>query len=85
MTNTEFINKYGRYEFNAMCKYLPQQLFYAKLSKNIGNFKINRKRKIVRFYIGKNKRNVSLEYAQIFSIGIDNIQAYIEKEGINGS
>lgn len=85
MTNVEFIAKYGRYEFNAMCKYLPQQLSYAKLSGDIGNFKINNKRKTVRFYINKDKKSVNLEYAKIFAIGINNIKEYIEKEGVNGN
>lgn len=80
MTNAEFINKYGRYEFNALCKYLPQQLSYAKLCGSIGNFKINRKGRFVWFYVDKNKKGVGLEYAKIFSIGIDNIKQYIKKE-----
>lgn len=79
MNNADFIKKYGRYEFNEMCKYLPQQLTYARMCKQIGGFKISNRKKVVKFY-RKSGKSIYLEFATIFSIGNERLNDYLDKK-----
>lgn len=78
MSNADFIKKYGKFEFRAMCKDIPLILALAKAQKKIGGYKINNTKKTVKFY-QRNKESIILEFALIFILGTDNIQAYIER------
>ena len=49
-SNADFIKKYGQFEFYEMCKFVPQDLAIARISKNIGGYKINNTKKRVIFY-----------------------------------
>lgn len=79
MNNADFIKKYGRYEFNEMCKYLPQQLTYARMCKQIGGFKISNRKKIVKFY-RKSGKSIYLDFATIFSVGNERLSDYLDKK-----
>ena len=76
MTNRQFIEKYGIYEFKQMCRTIPQELYNAKICDYIGSFKINKKTHSVRFY-RKNKENVILSFADVYNIGIYNLEKYL--------
>lgn len=79
MNNADFINKYGRFEFNEMCKYLPQQLYYARICKQIGGFKISNRKRVVKFY-RKSGKSIYLDFATIFHIGTDKLSDYLDKK-----
>ena len=76
--NSGFINKYGNIEFHEMCKFVYQELAIAKSNKKISNYRINKRKNIVKFYT-KNQC-IDIDCALIFSLGIDNIQSYIDKK-----
>ena len=77
MNNTDFIKKYGKFEFYEMCKDISQDLAIARAMTKIGGYKVsnNKKRE-------KNKRkDKGSEYvnvATIFTLGIDKLNNYIE-------
>ena len=75
-SNADFIKKYGQFEFYEMCKFVPQDLAIARISKNIGGYKINNTKKRVIFY-RKNKKSVCMDYATIFTLCYDQINQYI--------
>ena len=77
-SNADFIKKYGQFEFYEMCKFVPQDLAIARISKNIGGYKINKTKKRVIFY-RKNKKSVCLDFATIFTLGYDQINKYINE------
>lgn len=77
-SNADFIKKYGQFEFYEMCKFIPQYLAIARISKNIGGYKINNTKKRVIFY-RKNKKSVCLDFATIFTLGYDQINKYINE------
>lgn len=80
MKNVDFIRKYGKFEFYIICKDIPQDLAVAKTMKKIGGYKINKRRNNVVFY-KSNGHNVCLDFATIFTLGIDRINDYIENKG----
>ena len=79
MNNTDFIKKYGKFEFHEMCKSISQDLATAKAMKKIGGYKVSNNKKIVKFY-RKNKDSVCVDFATIFTLGIDKLSNYIEGE-----
>ena len=79
-SNADFIKKYGRVEFREMCKFIPQALAIARISKNIGGYKINNTKKRVKFY-RKDKESVYLDFATIFTLGCNRIDKYINGGG----
>ena len=50
MNNTDFIKKYGKFEFYEMCKCISQDLAIAKAMKKIGGYKVSNNKKRVKFY-----------------------------------
>ena len=79
MTNIDFKNKYGKREFNDMCKYVIEELSIAKAQKQLGGFKINNTKKYVRFFI--NNKSICIEFATIFQIGCEKIEKYLTLKG----
>ena len=78
MNNTDFIKKYGKFEFYEMCKCISQDLAIAKAMKKIGGYKVSNKKR-VKFY-RKGKDSVYVDFATIFTLGIDKLSNYIEGE-----
>ena len=78
MTNSEFIEKYGKVEFYDIAKHIYQDLQIARLNKVIGKFKIYNNKKKVKFY-RKDKTFIILDFATIYSVGCDNLKKYIEE------
>lgn len=79
MSNAEFIKEYGKFEFREMCKNISQDLAIAKAMKKIGGYKVNNNKKRVKFY-RKDKYSVYVDFATIFTLGIDKLNNYIEGE-----
>ena len=77
MNNTDFIKKYGKFEFYEMCKGVSQDLVIAKAMKKIGSYKISNNKRRVKFY-RKDKNSVYIDFAIIFTLGIDKLNNYIE-------
>ena len=78
-SNADFIKKYGRFEFREMCRFIPQDLAIAKAMKKIGGYKVNNAKKIVKFY-RKDKESVSVDFAIVFTLGVDKLKKYIENK-----
>lgn len=76
-SNTEFIKKYGKFEFREMCKFIYQDLATAKANKIIGGYKINNTKKRVKFY-RKGKDSVSVDFALVFTLGANKLNKYID-------
>ena len=79
MSNAEFIKEYGKFEFREMCKNISQDLAIAKATKKIGGYKVNNTKKIVKFY-RKDKESVSVDFAIVFTLGVDKLEKYIENK-----
>lgn len=79
MSNAEFIKEYGKFEFREMCKNISQDLAIAKATKKIGGYKVNNTKKIVKFY-RKDKESVSVDFAIVFTLGVDKLKNYIENK-----
>lgn len=79
MSNAEFIKEYGKFEFREMCKNISQDLAIAKATKKIGGYKVNNTKKIVKFY-RKDKESVSVDFAIVFTLGVDKLKKYIENK-----
>ena len=79
MSNAEFIEEYGKFEFREMCKNISQDLAIAKATKKIGGYKVNNTKKIVKFY-RKDKESVSVDFAIVFTLGVDKLKNYIENK-----
>ena len=79
MNNTDFIKKYGKFEFYEMCKGVSQDLVIAKAMKKIGSYKVSYNKRRVKFY-RKDKYSVYVDFATIFTLGIDKLSNYIEGE-----
>ena len=77
MNNTDFIKKYGKFEFYEMCKCISQDLAIAKAMKKIGGYKVSNNKKRVKFY-RKDKYSVYVDFATIFTLGTDKLKNYIE-------
>lgn len=77
MNNTDFIKKYGKFEFYEMCKDISQDLAIARAMKKIGGYKVSNNKKRVKFY-RKDKDSVYVDFATIFTLGIDKLNNYIE-------
>ena len=78
MNNTDFIKKYGKFEFYEMCKNISQDLAIAKAKKKIGGYKVSNKKR-VKFY-RKGKDSVYVDFATVFTLGIDELNNYIRGE-----
>lgn len=78
MNNAKFIKEYGIMEFREICNTIYQELAIAKMKKQIGKYRINNTKKCVKFY-NKEQKSVSLDFALIFTIGINNIRGYLER------
>ena len=78
-SNADFIKKYGRFEFREMCRFVPQDLAIARINKNIGGYKINNTKKRVKFY-RKDKESVNVDFAMVFTLGVDKLKKYIESK-----
>ena len=78
MNNVDFIKKYGKLEFYMICKDISQDLAVAKVTGKIGGYKINKRQKNVKFY-RNNKHSLCLDFATIFTLGIDKLSDYIER------
>lgn len=76
MNNTDFIKKYGKFEFYEMCKDISQDLAIARAMKKIGGYQINNSKKRVKFY-RKDKESIYVDFATIFMLGIDKLDSYI--------
>ena len=79
MNNTGFIKKYGKFEFYEMCKNISQDLAIAKAMKKIGGYKVSNNKKKVKFY-RKDKNSVYVDFATVFTLGIDELNNYIKGE-----
>lgn len=79
MSNAEFIKEYGKFEFREMCKNISQDLAIAKATKKIGGYKVNNTKKIVKFY-RKDKESVNVDFAMVFTLGVDKLKKYIENK-----
>ena len=79
MSNAEFIKEYGKFEFREMCKNISQDLAIAKATKKIGGYKVNNTKKIVKCY-RKDKESVSVDFAIVFTLGVDKLKKYIENK-----
>ena len=79
MSNAEFIKEYGKFEFREMCKNISQDLAIAKAMKKIEGYKVNNTKKIVKFY-RKDKESVSVDFAIVFTLGVDKLKNYIENK-----
>ncbi len=79
MSNAEFIKEYGKFEFREICKNISQDLAIAKATKKIGGYKVNNTKKIVKFY-RKDKESVSVDFAIVFTLGVDKLKNYIENK-----
>ena len=79
MDNTDFIKKYGKVEFYEMCKCISQDLAIAKAMKEIGGYKVSNNKKKVKFY-RKDKNSVYVDFATVFTLGIDELNNYIKGE-----
>ena len=79
MSNAEFIKEYGKFEFREMCKNISQDLAIAKATKKIGVYKVNNTKKTVKFY-RKDKESVSVDFAIVFTLGVDKLKKYIENK-----
>lgn len=78
-SNADFIKKYGRFEFREMCRFVSQDLAIAKAMKKIGFYKVNNTKKIVKFY-RKDKESVNVDFAMVFTLGVDKLKKYIENK-----
>ena len=76
MSNAEFIEEYGKFEFRDMCKNISQDLVIAKAMKKIGGYKVSNKKKMVLFY-KKDGSKIYLDFATIFTLGIDGLERKI--------
>ena len=47
--------------------------------KKIGGYKVNNTKKIVKFY-RKDKESVSVDFAIVFTLGVDKLKKYIENK-----
>ena len=79
MSNAEFIKEYGKFEFREMCKNISQDLAIAKAMKKIEGYKVNNTKKIVKFY-RKDKESVNVDFAMVFTLGVDKLKKYIENK-----
>ena len=79
MSNAEFIKEYVKFYFREMCKNISQDLAIAKATKKIGGYKVNNTKKIVKFY-RKDKESVSVDFAIVFTLGVDKLKNYIENK-----
>ena len=79
MNNADFIKKYGKLEFYEMCKGISQDLAIAKAMKEIGGYKVSNNKKKVKFY-RKDKNSVYVDFATVFTLGIDELNNYIKGE-----
>ena len=79
MSNAEFIKEYGEFEFREMCKNISQDLAIAKAMKKIGVYKVNNNKKTVKFY-RKDKESVNVDFAIVFTLGVDKLKKYIENK-----
>ena len=78
MSNKEFKERYGLLEFRDMCKKVIEDLAVAKIEKKIKYYIINRKNNSVKVFYNTNK-NKTLDFALIFTLGINNINKYLER------
>ena len=79
MSNAEFIKEYGKFEFREMCKNISQDLAIAKAMKKIGVYHVNNTKKTVKFY-RKDKESVNVDFAMVFTLGVDKLKKYIENK-----
>ena len=77
MNNTDFIKKYGKFEFYEMCEGVSQDLVIAKAMNKIGSYKVSYNKRRVKFY-RKDKDSVYVDFATIFTLGTDKLKNYIE-------
>lgn len=78
MSNKEFKERYELLEFRDMCKKVIEDLAIAKIEKKIKYYIINRKNNSVKVFYNTNK-NKTLDFALIFTLGINNINKYLER------
>ena len=62
-----------------MCKGISQDLAIAKAMKEIGGYKVSNNKKKVKFY-RKDKNSVYVDFATVFTLGIDELNNYIKGE-----
>ena len=77
MNNTDFIKKYGKFEFYEMCKGVSQDLVIGKAMKKIGSYKVSYNKRRVKFY-RKDKDSVYVDFAMISTLEIDKLNNFIE-------